>query len=89
MCFVFVSAHTFLFPFPKLFFPVFIPESILNSQQYPKEDELVFLVVPKKQIGHPEENAMVESRPLYLVGLVTRFSHPLARDGSKFEKWQH
>uniref|UniRef100_A0A8C0GUJ6 Senataxin n=1 Tax=Chelonoidis abingdonii TaxID=106734 RepID=A0A8C0GUJ6_CHEAB len=63
-------------------FTACIRESDLAKQLHPKEDDLVFLVVPEKQNTFAEESE-VESPLVYHVGFVTRFSRASLRQNEQ------
>uniref|UniRef100_A0A8C3ST80 Senataxin n=1 Tax=Chelydra serpentina TaxID=8475 RepID=A0A8C3ST80_CHESE len=60
-------------------FTACIRESDLAKQLHPKDDDLIFLVVPEKQNSFAEESEM-ESHLVYHVGFVTRFSRASLRE---------
>uniref|UniRef100_A0A8C4W2S5 Senataxin n=2 Tax=Gopherus evgoodei TaxID=1825980 RepID=A0A8C4W2S5_9SAUR len=66
-------------------FTACIRESDLAKQLHPKEDDLVFLVVPEKQNTFAEESEM-ESHLVYHVGFVTRFSRASLRETRQNEQ---
>nr|XP_042710226.1 probable helicase senataxin isoform X2 [Chrysemys picta bellii] len=66
-------------------FTACIRESDLAKQLHPKEDDLIFLVVPEKQNTFAEESEM-ESHLVYHVGFVTRFSRASLRETRQNEQ---
>nr|XP_060613123.1 probable helicase senataxin [Anolis sagrei ordinatus] len=61
----------------KADFIVHIPQSDLDRQLHPKEDDLVFLEVSEKRsFGEEEAEEAASANPVRFVGLVTRFSQP-------------
>uniref|UniRef100_A0A8C8SNP1 Senataxin n=1 Tax=Pelusios castaneus TaxID=367368 RepID=A0A8C8SNP1_9SAUR len=66
-------------------FTVYIWESDLAKQFHPKDDDLIFLVVPEKKTAFAEESEM-DSRLVYHVGFVTRFSRASLRETRQNEQ---
>ncbi|XP_074871141.1 putative helicase senataxin isoform X2 [Carettochelys insculpta] len=66
-------------------FTAYIQESDLAKQLHPKDDDLIFLVVHEKQNTFAEESEM-ESRLVYHVGFVTRFSCASFREARQNEQ---
>ncbi|CAM4646874.1 unnamed protein product [Lepidochelys olivacea] len=66
-------------------FTACIRESDLAKQLHPKDDDLIFLVVPEKQNTFTEESEM-ESHLMYHVGFVTRFSRASLRETRQNEQ---
>lgn len=66
-------------------FTAYIQESDLAKQLHPKDDDLIFLVVPEKQNTFAEESEL-NSRLVYHVGFVTRFSRASLRETRQNEQ---
>ncbi|XP_067398011.1 probable helicase senataxin [Emydura macquarii macquarii] len=66
-------------------FTAYIRDSDLAKQFHPKDDDLIFLVVPEKQNTFAEE-IKKDSRLVYHVGFVTRFSRASLRETRQNEQ---
>ncbi|XP_026543099.1 probable helicase senataxin isoform X2 [Notechis scutatus] len=68
----------------KADFTAKISQHEIENQQYPKEDDVVFLIVSDKQFYYDEQDR--ESHVVRHVGFVTRFSQPSSHNTKKKEQ---